>query len=207
MQVTHTTLLRYSLVVAATCLITGTTYAETLLSSFEQDLTTSVGLDWTVGTSGSAYTANGTTDGSSALALTHGGGWSTYLTLDGSEHAPLVAANNYMLFDITVPDTAEWRQVFVVMQGEGLGWTQRGGDVGLGATTTYALDLNESGAKAAAAGATWWQTLVIVQGGDAGGGDITTTFDNIRFATQLVPEPSTAVLALFGLVAAARRRR
>jgi uncharacterized protein (TIGR03382 family) len=122
-----------------------------------------------------------------------------------------VATNDKFLLDATVPATAEWRQLFIVMQGAGLGWSQRGPyNLPAGATTAVSLDLAAEGFKAAAADGdqSWWQVYLIFQGGDVGApSQITTTIDNIRFSA--VPEPATATLAVGGVIgmAAIRRRR
>jgi hypothetical protein len=183
---------------------------DTLLSGFEGDLSTTLGLNWASNLTKS-YVATGVTQGATALQLTHGTGWTQDFTLDGGAAAALVAANDKFQLDATVPATAEWRELFIVMQGDGLGWTQRGPfALPAGATTPVTLDLAGDVFKSAAAGGgkSWWQVYLIFQGGDAGApSQITTTIDNIRFSA--VPEPATAALAIGGLigVAAIRRRR
>lgn len=195
--------------VAAACLVLPA-QGDTLLSGFEGDLSSSAGPTWSTGLTHS-YTAAGATQGATAIQLTHGTGWTQNFTLDGPAIAPLVATSDKFLLDATVPATAEWRQLFIVMQGDGLGWSQRGPyNLPSGATTPVTLDLAAEGFKAAAAGGgqSWWQVYLIFQGGDVGApSQIDTTIDNIRFAA--VPEPATAALAIGGLigVAACRRRR
>jgi hypothetical protein len=184
---------------------------DTLLSGFEGDLSTTVGLNWASNLTKS-YVATGATQGATALQLTHGTGWTQDFTLDGGAVAPLVANSDKFMLEATVPATAEWRELFIVMQGDGLGWSQRGPfALPAGATTPVTLDLAAEGFKAAAAGGgqSWWQVYLIFQGGDVGAPtQITTTIDNIRFSAA-VPEPATAALAIGGLigVAAVRRRR
>lgn len=131
--------------------------------------------------------------------------------LDGGVVAGLVASHDKFLVDATVPATAEWRELFIVMQGDGLGWSQRGPyALPVGATTTVTLDLQAEGFKSAAANGneSWWQVHLIFQGGDSGApSQITTTIDNIRFSA--IPEPATAVLAgiaMIGVATVARRR-
>ena len=195
--------------VAAACYVLPAK-GDTLLSGFEGDLSSSAGPAWSTSLTHS-YTAAGATQGTTAIQLTHGTGWTQNFTLDGGAVAPLVAASDKFMLDATVPASSEWRQLFIVMQGAGLGWSQRGPyELPAGATTPVTLDLATEGFKAAAAGGdqSWWQVYLIFQGGDAGApSQITTTIDNIRFSA--VPEPTTAALAIGGVigVAAVRRRR
>ena len=195
--------------VAAACLALPA-HADSLLSGFEGDLSSTAGPSWSTGLTHS-YTAAGATQGATAIQLTHGTGWTQNFTLDGPAIAPIVATSDKFLLDATVPETAEWRQLFIVMQGAGQGWTQTGPyELPAGATTPVSLDLVATGLKAGAAGGdkSWWQVYLIFQGGDVGApSQINTTIDNIRFSA--VPEPATAALAVGGLigVSAMRRRR
>jgi hypothetical protein len=184
--------------------------ADLLLSGFEGDLTSAAGPAWATNLARS-YTAVGATQGATALQLTHGTGWTQDFILDGGAVAPLIAASTKFTLDATAPATSEWRQLFIVMQGAGLGWSQRGPwELPAGVTTPVTLDLQAEGFNTAAAAGdkSWWQIVLIVQGGDAGGpSQITTTIDNIRL--NPVPEPATAGLAACGLfgMALVRRRR
>ncbi|BBO34675.1 hypothetical protein PLANPX_4287 [Lacipirellula parvula] len=184
--------------------------ADMLLSGFEGDLTSSAGPAWATNLTRS-YTAVGATQGATALQLTHGTGWTQDFILDGGAVAPLVAASTKFTLDATTPATSEWRQLFIVMQGAGLGWSQRGPwELPAGVTTPVTLDLQAEGFNTAAAAGdkSWWQIVLIVQGGDTGApSQITTTIDNIRL--NPVPEPATVGLALGGMIGMAlvRRRR
>lgn len=202
--------LRWSLLVVAVILLQGSlsgAFAGTVvLSSFEQDLSSSVGVEWTVGAQSTEFTSTGATEGSDALQINHNPGWTNNLTLNTELVAPLIAEADYMLIDVTTPPTTVWRQMFVAMQGEGLGYTTRGGGVMNNATSTWMVDLNASPFKAAAANnPSWWQIILIHQGGDGGANPISTTIDNIRFFS--VPEPISSMLALLGIGAVCLTRR
>ncbi len=186
--------------------------ADTLLSSFEGDLSTTLGPSWIMNTPPftSTFDSTGATEGSQALKLEHNTGWSQFVSLDGGPAlANLVANSDSFSIDTFVPETRDWRQMFVIMQGAGLGWTQNGYDIPAGSGTTT-IDLVTTGIKAAAAGGDrgWWQIYLTFQGGDVGGAPrITSTIDNVRF-TQAVPEPAAvAIVALAGLGWLIARRR
>lgn len=181
---------------------------ETLLSGFDGDLTSSLGVDWQTSRP-HAFVAEGATQGTAALEFSHDTGWTQDLVLDGGGPlAQLVAANDRLLIDATVPGSAAWRQMYVVMQGDGQGWSQHQFDLPAGATSTVTLDLQATGIKASAAGGgqTWWQLYLIFQGGDdPAASPIATTIDNVRFFA--VPEPAGLPLIAAWTVAAAGTRR
>jgi hypothetical protein len=196
---------------AVACFVPRAVNADVLLSGFEGNLSSSTGLTW--GTSlPRSFVATGVTQGSSALQLTHGTNWAQDFILDGGAIAGLVAGHDKFSVDATTPATTVWRELFIIMQGDGLNWDQRGPfALPAGATTTVTLDLQATGIKAAAANGneSWWQVLLVFQGADTGAPtQITTTIDNIRFSA--IPEPATAALAgaaLLGVAVVARRRK
>lgn len=204
------------LMVAALCvsvLQSASWGADTLLSSFEGDLSTTLGPSWTINTPPftSSFDSVGATQGSQALKLEHNTGWSQYVSLDGGPAlANLIANSNSFSIDSFVPETRDWRQMYVIMQGAGLGWTQNGFDIPAGNATTT-IDLVATGIKAAAAGGDrgWWQIFLTFQGADVGGASrITSTIDNVRL-TPAVPEPAAVVMATLaglGLLIAGRRK-
>ncbi len=180
----------------------------TTLSSFENDYTTAIAADIIPGGNSQSFTTDGATDGTYALQINHPNTWNTILSQDGgTELAELVATYDFVSYDVTVPSTAEWRQVFFIMQGDGLNWNQRGGDVPVG-TSTVTWDLAAEGYKGGlTSSSTWAQLIMTAQGGDAGGpSEIATTIDNIRFWN--VPEPATlGILSVtFGTLGLLRRR-
>lgn len=183
--------------------------ADTLLSGFEGDLSTTLGPSWQSNLTRS-FVATGVTEGANALQLTHGTGWTQDFSLDGGPAlANLVAASDAFRIDTTTPATTSWRQMFVVMQGANQGWSQHQFDLTQNATSTVTLDLNATGIKANALAGdkSWWQIYLIFQGGDdPATATIQTTLDNVRF--NAIPEPTGILLLLMaGLAWCALRRR
>jgi hypothetical protein len=198
-------------VVGAALVAPGAAHAQTLISGFEGDLSTSLGPSWTSGLTKS-FGASGATQGSQAVALTHGTGWTQDFSLDGGPAlAALIAGSATFEVDVTTPATTAWRQMFVVMQGAGQGWSQHQFDLAAGATSTAVLNLVSTGirANAAAGDKGWWQIYLIFQGGDSPASpQVVTTLDNVRVTP--VPEPSSAAVgaaALAAVFAAGRRWR
>jgi len=183
--------------------------ASTLLSGFEGDLSTTLGPSWASMLTRS-YVGTGVTEGASALQLSHGTGWTQDFFLDGGPAlANLVAASDTFQIDTTTPASTSWRQLFVVMQGAGQGWSQHQFDLAANATGTATLDLNTTGIKANALAGdqSWWQIYLIFQGGDdPAASPIQTTLDNVRF--NAIPEPATITLfAVAGVGLLFSRRR
>lgn len=163
-----------------------------LISSFENNLSSSVGATWEgTGIPNSEYTATGATDGSSALAIHHATGWTIQAVLNGGmQLAQAAATHDFLLIDATTTDlgiagdgwSPAWRQVFVVFNSNQGGWQQTqidlavAGDDGGSLTSTLILDLVASGVKANAqafvnAGVvenSYWQLSLPMQGGDQG---------------------------------------
>lgn len=197
-----------SLFVIAVCSPFYAAYGDsTLLSGFEGDLSSSVGVDWTTGLTHS-FVTNGATQGMNALQLTHNTGWTQNFTLDSSALASLVASSDTFEVDTTTPDTTAWRQLFIVMQGDNQSWSQHQFDLVGKGTGTATLDLNATGIKAnaAAGGKTWWQIYLIFQGGDdPSSSQIQTTIDNVRFTA--IPEPSSLALVALAITGIVLRRR
>ncbi len=171
--------------------------ANTLLSSFEGDLSSTLGPSWTIDSPpfNASFDGVGATDGSQALKLEHNTGWSQFVSLDGGTAlANLVASSDSFSLDAWVPETRDWRQVFIIMQGAGQSWSQHQFDLPAGSSTAT-LDLVATGIKANAAAGDrgWWQVFLAFQGGDVGGASrISTTIDNVRFSA--IPEPATQTL-------------
>lgn len=206
--------MKLSLAIFVTMLVLGLSASSskgstTLLSGFEGDLSSSAGLNWQTSLAHS-FVGDGVTQGSSALQLTHGTGWTQDFILDGGALANLVASNDTFEVDTLTPTTTSWRQMFIVMQGDGQGWSDHQFNLVGNGSGTVSLDLNATGLKAnAAAGAkSWWQILLIFQGEDVPAtAEVQTIIDNIRFTA--IPEPSSFVLCALmasGLVPGYRRR-
>jgi hypothetical protein len=167
--------------------------AQVVLSSFENDLTSSVGANWEgVWTTDPTFTELGATDGSTAFAVQHAPTWVTDGTIlrGGLELAEVTAQHNFLLIDATTSDLGEagdgwspsYRQVFVIFNSNQGGWQQTqidftvAGDDGGSLTETLILDLESTGIKANAqafvdAGGgdmTYWELFLVFQGEDQG---------------------------------------
>lgn len=129
-----------------------------LLSSFENDLSSTVGGTWGEGgIPGSTFVADGATDGATALAIHHPGAWGIQAILrTGLPLAQIVAQNDFLLMDVTTTDSGiagdgwspSWRQIIPVFNSSVGGWQQNdinfgvAGDDGGSLTETVILDLN-----------------------------------------------------------------
>ncbi len=197
----------------ATCLVGGASNvsADTLLSSFEGNLSSSIGVDWELVDTddqtpedqlwGSQFVETGATEGTMALELTHpADAWQVGFRLNSGALAPLVAASDTLEFDITASPDATWRGVWVIMQGDGLGWTQaKQVDATPGQTIHASIDLTMPDpddvnknwkAGAAASPGAWWQIVIAIMGGDAASPETTTTLDNIVLTSSAPSLPA-----------------
>jgi hypothetical protein len=184
------------------CVAVSGVVADTLLSSFEQNLDTTIGLTWQTRPLSTQYVTAGATDGTYAIQIEHGTEWTNETTddfmLGGRETAQLVATHDFLEIDVTTPPDIAWRQLFVVMQGGDpySGWLQAEQfDLVANQTQTISLDLNstvdgsatgesyrEHAAAVAANPDGWWELYLIFQGEDQSGAVmVTTTIDNVRF--------------------------
>jgi hypothetical protein len=193
------TFVRSSLIaLSLLCIAVSGVTADTLLSSFEQNLDTSVGLTWQTGPLNTAYVTEGATEGAYALQIEHNIEWTQDFMLGGKEASQLVADNYFFEVDVTTPADISWRQIFVVMQGGNpySGWLQAEQfDLNANQTQTISLDLNstvagsdtgqtyrEHAASTVADPEGWWEIYLVFQGEDQSGAElITTTIDNVRF--------------------------
>lgn len=202
------------------------------LSSFEGDLSSSLGVDWeaydaaaqTPGTQpwGISYSsALGVTDGNQALQISHPSyEWQHGLKLQTASLIGLVTAYDTLKFDLTASPNAIWSLAWVVMDGDGLNWSQSAPiELVPGQTTHVSIDMSMPNptespqanwkASAAASGGDWWRLTFALQGSDALGNDAYVILDNVRFGVA-VPESSAACLAVIsglGLLAARRQAR
>jgi hypothetical protein len=163
-----------------------------LISSFENNLSSSVGATWEgPGIPNSEFVPVGATDGTSALAIHHAPGWNIQAILKGGlPLAQAAASHDFLLLDATTTDqgvagdgwSPSWRQVFVVFNSNQGGWQQTqldfpvASDDGGSLTAPLILDLVSSGVKANAQAyvdsgggqGTWWELFLPIQGGDQG---------------------------------------
>jgi hypothetical protein len=163
-----------------------------LISSFENNLSSSVGATWEgPGIPNSEFVSTGATDGTSALAIHHSPGWNIQAILRGGlPLAQAAATHDFLVLDVTTTDlgiagdgwSPAWRQMIVVFNSNQGGWQQSdinypvAADDGGSLTSTVVLDLVASGVKANAqayvnsggGGNTYWELFLPMQGGDQG---------------------------------------
>ena len=114
------------------------------------------------------FVPTGATEGSTALEITHPGGWISDIQIDGNAGplplAQLTAQSTTLAMDVTTSDVGTagdglfpgYRQVFIIFNGSVGGWQQTqidfpvAGDDGSSFTTTVELDLTASIAANAA---------------------------------------------------------
>ena len=123
--------------------------AETLLSGFEGDLSTTLGLDWQDDSLSSSFVSTGATQGSQALAITHPRTQSIPLKLFGALDTiyDTFTQNTQLKADFTLPATADYREAFFRLQVNGGAYTIDGSDMVLtpGATVTGVWDYQSEG--------------------------------------------------------------
>jgi hypothetical protein len=201
-----------------------------LLSSFEGNLSSSLGVDWeiydtAVQTPGnqswgiSYASATGVTEGIQALQLTHPSyQWQHGLKLQTASLISLVTTYDTLEFDITANPDAIWSLAWVIMDGDGFPWSMTAPiDLVPGQTTHVSIDMSMPNptespqtnwkASAAASGGAWWRLTFALQGNDAASNTTYTILDNVRFGVA-VPECSAFCLIIvsgFGLLIARRR--
>ena len=163
-----------------------------LISSFENNLSSSVGATWEgPGIPNSEFVSTGATDGTSALAIHHSTAWNIQAILRGGlPLAQAAATHDFLVLDVTTTDlgiagdgwSPAWRQMIVVFNSNQGGWQQSdinypvAADDGGSLTSTVVLDLVASGVKANAqayvnsggGGNTYWELFLPMQGGDQG---------------------------------------
>jgi hypothetical protein len=163
--------------------------ADVLLSSFEGSMDSSAGGSWAVvdsigGTPGDQlwtpqFVGVGATDGSQALRVDHGqNSWEHGLRLDSTAIIPIVANSDTFEFDVTAPEGISWRAIWVIMQGDGMSWTQSEQVNLISGQTVHAVidltDVTPSNATdtanwkagAQASGGQWWQIWFAIMGQD-----------------------------------------
>ncbi len=177
---------------------------DVLLSSFEENLDTSLGVPWAVNLSAdevqltTSYVTEGATEGTYALQVEHDTGWSHNFKLAGAaDIIPLIANHDFLEIDTAPSPGATWRKMSVAMVGgfggtQTVNWNITGFDLDLAQEATISLDLQATGLQQGARDlmnedGSYWVTWLIFQGGDTSGATrITTTFDNIRFTGETI---------------------
>lgn len=187
-----------------------------LLSGFDGDLTSTTGVDWTSDglTTQAFVTGTGVTQGTGALAITQPPSPPQLvdMKLITLNNVALVASNDLLLMDVTVPDNVGARAVWLSFRADNLfanspelafssELPERSG--------TVVWDYAAEGLKDFAANysGSFWTIAIGVRGNDFNGGlDITTIVDNVRFA-QAIPEPASLATCLVGISGLLMRRR
>lgn len=119
-----------SIALAAACVMgqTARATADTLLSGFNTDLSSSIGVDWVVSEpSWSTQFVPQLSEGTGALKVKHNPNWQVGLKLVGGDAlAQLITTSATLELDATGVAGQAWRQVFVVLNGnnEHVGWQQ-----------------------------------------------------------------------------------
>jgi hypothetical protein len=119
-----------SIALAAACVMgqAARATADTLLSGFDSDLSSSLGVNWEVSEpSWSAQFVSQLSEGTGALKVKHNANWQVGLKLVGSDAlAQLITTSDTLELDATGVAGQAWRQVFVVLNGnnEHVGWQQ-----------------------------------------------------------------------------------
>lgn len=188
-----------SLALALTC---GARADEYQLSSFEGDLSTPLGVDWTLGSFAPGawtddFVPTQASDGTLALQIFHNTNqWEPGLVLSTPQLIDLVSSYDTLEFDVSPSLDTGYRQVFAVMQGDGLSWAQTPEfnlAIGNGVDPSNHVSINLSSpnpsdpsknwkAAAQSSPGTWWQLLIGLQGNDwTGASTISTTIDNVKF--------------------------
>lgn len=102
--------------------------ADTLLSGFNTDLSSSIGVDWVVSEpTWSTQFVPQLSEGTGALKVRHNPNWQVGLKLVGGDAlAQLITMSDTLELDATGVAGQAWRQVFVVLNGnnEHVGWQQ-----------------------------------------------------------------------------------
>lgn len=153
---------------AAACVMgqAGRATADTLLSSFDDNLSSSLGVDWVVSepTWGTQFVPQ-LSEGTGALKIRHNTNWQVGLKLVGGDAlAQLITTSDTLEMDAIGAYGQAWRQVFVVLNGnnEHVGWQQTE-EFGLpvpseeAPSTHIVIDLNDANRNAA--GAQNWKAM------------------------------------------------
>jgi hypothetical protein len=177
------------------------------------------GLDgWTGGSL--ATTTAGATEGSQALEVTTpmANMWyavAATVSLDAAGRQAVFNQATTLTIDVSYPNpgyNSWWAapSVSLVIQGDGVGWTELGDQPLTVDAAPQTLSWAVSPAQAGAlAGGSWAQVMLLFKYGNGGssGSDAVFRVDNFTSDALAVPEPSTALALVVGGLLACRRRR
>lgn len=155
--------------------------------------------------------ATGVTDGLSSLEIGVKAGYQRALWVDAKPFMATARLADSVSVDVTAPEGAatghNWFEFILVMNGEGIGYTQGTVTAVPLTNTPTSVTYNLGGLLDNLPADPSYFEILIITNNDPNGTYTSAFLDNVRFEGPRVPEPSLAGLSLAGLFFAGRRRR